>query len=215
MNRLAFAPFVALLFACSSSTGGGAAGDGFDASVPDGGNHPEVASTCPSIQAWSTSCEPGASCGAYLVSECGAYDEYFSAGARLAIATCFEVTVSSCSADAAGSADVGACLEQQLSGLGPTAEQQALAVDYCAECSPGDATCADAFFTSGDGGGATGFAATVLMMSDTLVMQIDTSCAHANLDAGACADALAECAAGVYASVLPSLACPVADGGGA
>jgi hypothetical protein len=212
MTRLALAP--ALLVACSSNSGGGAAG-GDDASLPDGGNHPIVPSTCPSLQAWSASCEPGASCGAYLVSECAAFDQYFSAGARLAITTCFEATSSTCGPDAAGSTDVGACLAQQLAGLGPTAEQQTLAADYCAACSPGDSGCADAFFTGGDGGAATELAATVLMMSDTLVMQIDASCGRAALDASACSDAFAACASAVYATSLPSLDCPVVDGGGA
>jgi hypothetical protein len=212
MTRLALAPAIALLFACSSGTSGGADDDS-DAAIADGGNHPVVASTCASLQAWSASCEPGASCGAYLVSKCTAYDEYFSAGARLAITTCFEAT--SCPADAAGSTDVGACLDQQLGGLGPTAAQQALAADYCAECTPGDAACADAFFTSGDGGPAAGLGATVLMMSDALVMQIDASCGHTTFDASTCADAFAACASAIYATALPSLECPVGDGGGA
>ncbi len=213
MTRLVLAPALALLFACSSSSGGAAGGD--DASVPDGGNHPIVASTCPSLQTWSASCEPGASCGAFLVSECAAFDQYFSEGARLAIVTCFEATSSTCGPDAAGSADVGACLAQQVAGLGPTAAQQTLADDYCAECTSGDSGCADVFFTSGDGGAATGLAATLLLMSDALVQQIDASCGHAALDASACTDAFAACASAVYATTLPSLDCPVVDGGGA
>ena len=162
-------------------------------------------SYCATLSGYATQCNKNDACSQAEVAQCSTYASQFSSAYLAAATTCIKPPYN-CSADGGTVPGSTQCIAQQLSAAAPTAAQQKVKDDFCAQCPDGtDSTnptsCSQFFSVMFDDAGktaSTGYA--VLVAGDALAQQIDQKCTGGTLsqDAGAtlgCAGNFDLCAA--------------------
>ncbi len=174
--RAAAACLFALSAACTSKSS-------------DNGAAQAASNYCTTLNNYINRCNFTDACSLAVSKNCAQYAGSLSSAALAAVGECDPGAT--CGSDA-GSSNVGACITAKEIASGPSGAQQKLAQDYCGSCafafSLTAANCESSFYagaTTGaplDGGGTAvtsgEVGAVVLGLSDTIVSDIDTSCAQ-------------------------------------
>jgi hypothetical protein len=195
--------------ACSSSSSKSGGGNGTTSSG-------EVSGACTALSTYTVRC--GA--GSYVQSQACTTALEQSCSAMLAVYTpTFQQAIAACDTPATDCDDgPGACYDQQMASVQPTAAQAKVREDYCNGC-PAETNCTATFFTmdpvNGDGIGVP-----VLQVTDAIAEQVDSACTgNALLDAGDgtdCTSAFGSCMAQIVANAQPDqpgVCTPGEDGG--
>jgi hypothetical protein len=203
------AGILAVAAACSSSSSNGGSGKGTTSSG-------EASGACAALSTYTVRCG-GASyvqsqaCTTALEQACSATLSVYTPAFQQAIVAC-NTSATDCNNGP------GACYDQQMASVQPTAAQAKVRTDYCNGC-PAETNCAATFFTmdpvNGDGIGVP-----LLQLTDAIAEQVDAACTgNALLDAGDgtdCTSAFGSCLAQIVANAQPDqpdVCTPTEDGG--
>jgi hypothetical protein len=163
---------------------------------------------CSALTRYDERCDHCSDCTGQNLQNCTKAESAMSDAYRAAFVACSDQFP--CTADPRFST----CVEQQMTGVAPTAAQAQTQTAYCSACSATNASDCNAFFSLDAGSGTYGIGYNVLLVSDALAASAVTTCSSKcdPLDYGICV-ALLLCAASGGDYCADGGFCAVPDGG--
>jgi hypothetical protein len=188
-----------------------------DGATPDGAAtcSSTLATLCRLDNAYSKECGPLDACTAAEISSCDRYWGQFSCPFLQALDACWPQT-SACSRGDAGASVVSTCVDAKVAMLNPSAAQERLKDDFCAECPDGSSKifpdACSTFFSAAEGG----VGSIAMIYPDSFSDRVDQECVAAlpaEGSGGDCADRFVACSGEVYTATayVPTECSP--DGG--